>query len=426
MYIFSELLGVITEILVGYLYLKGIFAEKKHSKWSMWAFNGICGMVLVQLSLAPEFAFHRLLFFLVYIFGMTKVFFTASTSQAIFVSVSFVGVNVLNELLIMGIFSFFHIDVREIMSYGNARAVCILVSHISLWICVLTLLALTKQKRSAITIPFLLTLSPGYVVGVILGISFCQQFLLGDAEIAMPVFISAVGLLYMNVLIVLYAERARIASEQSFLAKTAEHHYELQQQYYEQLRSDQEETRAMFHDINKALQAMRTLASEANTEEANELLSQTQKFFDSLGTVVDVGNEVVNIILTEYMRLMEDAEIEFDFDVHLPCNIGVTAVDMYVILGNALDNAIEACEAISREQRWVRLKMGVFQSMLFLQIQNPYADDYFLRVRGKNHGFGLQSIQRCVEKHDGDLTIKKENKIFNLSLRMNHCVNMKE
>ena len=423
---FSELLGVITEILVGYLYLKGIFAEKKHSKWSMWAFNAICGMVLVQLSLVPELAFHRLLFFLVYIFGMTKAFFTASISQAIFVSVSFVGVNVLNELLIMGIFSFFHIDVRAIMSYGNARAVCILVSHISLWICVLTLLALTKQKRSAITVPFLLTLSPGYIVGVVLGVSFCQQFLLGDTEMAMPVFISAAGLLYMNVLIVLYAERARIASEQIFLAKTAEHHYELQQQYYEQLRSDQEETRAMFHDINKALQAMRALASEANTEEANELLSQTQKFFDSLGMVVDVGNEVVNIILTEYMRLMEDAEIEFDFDVHLPCNIGVTAVDMYVILGNALDNAIEACEAISREQRWIHLKMGAFQSMLFLQIQNPYADDYFLRARGKYHGFGLQSIQRCVEKHDGDLTIKKENKIFNLSLRMNHCVNMKE
>ena len=178
----------------------------------------------------------------------------------------------------------------------------------------------------------------------------------------------------------------------------------------------------MFHDINKALRAMRALASEANSEGANALLIETQKIFEDLGSVVDVGNDVVNIILNEYRQLAEDAGITFTYDVSIPRILSVTAVDLYILLGNTLDNAIEACESLPEEDRYIYLRFGTFHEILFLQIKNPYAEDYPQRSKGKNHGYGLQNVQRCVNKYEGHMATEQKDGVFTLWLRLNGCI----
>lgn len=95
---------------------------------------------------------------------------------------------------------------------------------------------------------------------------------------------------------------------------------------------------------------MRTLAAEGNVAEVNQMMAETQELFDSLTTVVDVGNSVVSVILNEYREITEDAEISFTFDVSVPQNLGISAVDLYVLLGNTLDNAVEACESLPAEE----------------------------------------------------------------------------
>ena len=422
MYIVSEIIAVIAEIALVHLYMKDSFPTKDHPWWIYGVFYTIFGGILVYLSFLPNASFIRLLFCILFFFLIPKYLFVASFSQALFASASFCGIYVLNELLSIGLFSLFHVNIQAIMSYGSARAISIIVSHTLLWLCVLIVLAITKQKRTAITAPFLLTLAPGYIAGILLGVAFCRQILSGDNRMTVPVLVSAIGLLYMNILIVLYAEQAKGASDQRLKAELAEHHYAMQEQYYDQLRAEQEETRAMFHDINKSLQAMRALASEANSEGANSLLSETQKIFEDLGTVVDVGNNVVSIILNEYRQLADDAGITFDYDVSIPHTLSITAVDLYVLLGNTLDNAIEACESLPEEQRYIHLQFRTFHEILFLQIKNPYSKDYPLRIRGKNHGYGLQNVRKCVKKHNGHISAEQENGVFTLSLRLADCV----
>lgn len=422
MYIFAELGGVVAEILLAYIYLNSFFPKRPFLRRAMGYAYTVSGIILALLSMEPNAAFLRLLFYATSIGGIAYFFYQAEVRQAIYASISYCGLYVLNEMLVFGLFSLFHIDANVIMSFGTARAISIVISHILLWLCVLIVLAITNRKRTAITMPFLLTLVPGYVAGIILGVSFCRQVLSGDDRMTVPVLISAVGLLYLNILIVLYAEKAKTASDQRLQSELAEHHYTMQEQYYDQLRIEQEETRAMFHDINKALRAMRALASEANSEGANALLMETQKIFEDLGSVVDVGNDVVNIILNEYRQLAEDAGITFTYDVSIPHILSVTAVDLYILLGNTLDNAIEACESLPEEQRYIYLRLGTFHEILFLQIKNPYAEDYPQRSKGKNHGYGLQNVQRCVNKYEGHMATEQKDGVFTLWLRLNGCI----
>lgn len=422
MYIFAELGGVVAEILLAYIYLNGFFPKRPFHRRAMGYAYTVSGIILALLSMEPNAAFLRLAFYATSIGGIAYFFYQAEIRQAIYASISYCGLCVLNEMLVFGLFSLFHIDANVIMSFGTARAISIVISHILLWLCVLIVLAITNRKRTAITMPFLLTLAPGYVAGIILGVSFCRQVLSGDDRMTVPVLISAVVLLYLNILIVLYAEKAKTASDQRLQSELAEHHYTMQEQYYDQLRIEQEETRAMFHDINKALRAMRALASEANSEGANALLMETQKIFEDLGSVVDVGNDVVNIILNEYRQLAEDADITFTYDVSIPHILSVTAVDLYILLGNTLDNAIEACESLPEEQRYIHLRFGTFHEILFLQIKNPYAEDYPQRSKGKNHGYGLQNVQRCVNKYEGHMATEQKDGVFTLWLRLNGCI----
>lgn len=421
MYIFVELIGVVTETLLAHIYLNGFFTQRLRPRWAMLAAYIISGCILAILSFVPDASFLRLAFYVVALGLIAYSFFNASILQSAYASISYCCLYVLNEMLIYGLFSLLHIDAQAMMSFGDTRASCIITSHTLLWLCVLIVLAITKRRRTAITIPFLLTLMPGCIAGIFLGLTFCQQVLSGNDRMTMPVLISSIGLLYLNVLIILYAERAKTASDEQLQLELAAHHYAMQEQYYEQLRTEQEETRAMFHDINKYMQAMRTLAAEANAAEVNKMMAETQELFESLTTVVDVGNSVVSTILNEYREIAEDAEIPFDFDVSVPQNLGISAVDLYVLLGNTLDNAVEACGSVPVDERYIRIQMRIYHSILFYQIENPYSKEYPQRSRGTTHGYGLQNVQKCVEKHNGHMSISQDGNKFILSMRLNDC-----
>lgn len=421
-YILAELTGVVAEILLAHIYFNGFFTKRSHPRWAMVGSYIVFGVILTALAFLPNVSFLRLVFCATGL-GMIVYFFSrSSVLQAVYASISYSGLYVLNEMLVFGLFALFHIDVQQIMSDARTRTMAIIITHMLLWLCVLIVLAITKRRRTAITLSFLLTLTPGYIAGIVLGLSFCMHVLSGDEVMPVPILVSAIGLLYVNIVIVLYAERAKSASDQKLQAELAEHHYAMQEQYYTQLRSEQEETRAMFHDINKYMQAMRTLAAEGNVAEVNQMMAETQELFDSLTAVVDVGNSVVSVILNEYREITEDADISFTFDVSVPQNLGISAVDLYVLLGNTLDNAVEACASVPAEERYIRIQMRTYHNILFYQIENPFAEGYPQRSRGKNHGYGLQNVRKCVEKHDGHMSVSQNDNKFVLSMRLNGCV----
>lgn len=421
-YILAELTGVVAEILLAHIYFNGFFTKRSYPRWAMVGSYIAFGVILTALAFLPNVSFLRLVFCATGL-GMIVYFFSrSSVLQAVYASISYSGLYVLNEMLVFGLFALFHIDVQQIMSDARTRTMAIIITHMLLWLCVLIVLAITKRRRTAITLSFLLTLTPGYIAGIVLGLSFCMHVLSGDEVMPVPILVSAIGLLYVNIVIVLYAERAKSASDQKLQAELAEHHYAMQEQYYTQLRSEQEETRAMFHDINKYMQAMRTLAAEGNVAEVNQMMAETQELFDSLTTVVDVGNSVVSVILNEYREITEDADISFTFDVSVPQNLGISAVDLYVLMGNTLDNAVEACASVPVEERYIRIQMRTYHNILFYQIENPFAEGYPQRSRGKSHGYGLQNVRKCVEKHTGHMSISQDENKFVLSMRLNNCI----
>lgn len=166
MYILAELTGVVAEVILAYIYFNGFFAQRSHPWWALGSAYTVTGIILALLSFIPNASFLRLAFCAIALGLIAYSFFNAGALQAIYASVSYCCLYVLNEMLVFGLFSLFHINAQTIMSMGPSRAICIIISHMLLWLCVLIVLAITKRKRTAITIPFLLTLTPGYITGI--------------------------------------------------------------------------------------------------------------------------------------------------------------------------------------------------------------------------------------------------------------------
>lgn len=135
----------------------------------------------------------------------------------------------------------------------------------------------------------------------------------------------------MNILLVFYAQQAKISADKQREIEIAEHHYKMQELYYSQLQTEQNETRALFHDISKRMRAIDTLVSTNSSEQAKELLEETKNLYNSIGNVVDVGNSVISAILNEYKNRAEHEKIDFSFSVSVPEQLNISAIDCYII-----------------------------------------------------------------------------------------------
>ena len=418
MYIISEIIGILAELYILHLFLQGSFDAQSRSPYLRIAAYGVFGILTAVFSFIPDASFVRLGLCCVGIAIVAFYFFRTTIPQAIYSSIAFCALYVLTDVAMVAFFSLANVNPQEVMAHTTARAICITTSRIALLLLVLCYIAVTKRKRSAITIPFLFALSPGCIAGIMLGISFCKRVHLTHADWPLSFLIAAIGLLYLNIMIVFYAERTKKTSEQKHELELSEQHYLMQQQYYEQLQVEQEETRSMFHDINKHMQAMKLLVAKNDTLEAGQLLEDTHTLFGRLGNVVDVGNPVLSVILNEYLKKAGRNQITFDFDVSVPADWGISAVDAYVILGNTLDNAIDACSMLPEEERYIHLQMRTFNDILFCKLENPYKLETS-KTKGKTHGYGLQNVRKCVEKYHGDMTLYQTNGIFQVSIRLN-------
>ena len=93
-------------------------------------------------------------------------------------------------------------------------------------------------------------------------------------------------------------------------------------------------------------------------------------------------------------------------------------IDLCVILGNLIDNAVESCEKVAEGSRFLRLYIGVFKKQLYLSVTNATAetvrkiDAAYISTKRGNHGHGLKRIDRVVEKYGGYVNRQNEPGVF--------------
>ncbi|MDE7019201.1 MAG: ATP-binding protein [Lachnospiraceae bacterium] len=182
------------------------------------------------------------------------------------------------------------------------------------------------------------------------------------------------------------------------------------------------------HDYHNHIQAMKVLAMQvreagSDTEALSELEAYLMKLNDDLttvDTVVKTGNVMVDAILNSKLSLMKAKKIPVNIKATVPKECCISEVDLCVIIGNLLDNAMEACEKLPKEtERFIRIYIGILKGQLYLSVANAVYGE--LRKSGRrylstkdsaSHGFGLLRIDRIANKYQGYVNRQNEERVF--------------
>lgn len=412
MYYVVEVACVITEMWMIHLFLGGFFERRSVSRGLSLLLYSICGAVLTVLSLIEWMVYGRILFTTVSVFTASIVIFKARPVYGLFSGIAFCAIFAVTDIVSALVFQMFGVQSEVLMANHIYRSLYLVVCHIIMFGLVLLVCLINRKAKRQISLKILLPVTPCWVISILLCFLLTWQCFVMQYELH-PLFVFVLlGLLYTSIMVIYYTNRIHDQAQEKKAWEIAEHHYAMQQEYYDQLRVQQEETRALWHDISKYLRASKIEASDG-------ALVQMQEMLDSISCVVDVNNRVVSVILNEYVQVARSAEIELEMDVQVPEVLFVTAADLYVLIGNTMDNAIEACQVLPVEQRSISIKLKTHNNILFFEMSNPYTDGHLHRIRNNYHGYGLKNVARCVDKYNGKMEVIKNAGIFQITAYMN-------
>lgn len=414
MYELTELVCVIAEVFLIDLFLKNTFPMKDRKPLFRILCYSIFGAAVLTASMFLDAALLRLLLWFAGGIVLALVLFEAKPFDAILFSLTFTALSALNDILMMALLMLFGLNNLELMQVGNVRVLYLVIANLSLFAFVIVVCMLNRRRKNiALSPKLLLPLLPCWLSGILLCCILTVEMYQTGKDMN-PFYLAVVfGLLYTNIVIVYYTNRIKKQEQDKADAALAAHHYAIQEEYYKQLHAQQEETRALWHDIGKYLRAMQV------EPQAGETLIQLQKKVDSVTKVIDVDNRTVSVILNEYLRAANDIQAKLILDIHVPPELFVTAADLYILLGNTLDNALDACMLLPEAQREITLQLRQHNDMLFYRIANPYRPSNAKQDRSPFHGYGLKNVRECVKKYHGSMEVMQENGQYTAIVHMN-------
>lgn len=175
------------------------------------------------------------------------------------------------------------------------------------------------------------------------------------------------------------------------------------------------------HDLKHQIRAIRSMQG-GDMEEYLREMENTVQIYEA---IVKTGNEVLDTILTEKSLYCREHGIVVSCVADGSQMQFINTVDLYAILGNALDNAIEAVEKFEQqEKRQIDVLIYRQKNFLVMNIINPlgehlvYEEELPVSTKGDHrfHGFGLRSIRYLVKKYDGCVSISGEDGCFSLKI----------
>lgn len=200
-----------------------------------------------------------------------------------------------------------------------------------------------------------------------------------------------------------------------------------QAEYYRTLSEQYERRSVLVHDIRNHLMAIRELNRTGKGKEIDQYIDGLILDTELTPAVSVSDNDFVNALVLRYMKLAEQRGVKLSADVRAGALSGVPERAIVSVLGNLMDNALEA--AVGAIDAFIELKAsrGEGSDYVVVMVQNSCAkpprmdgDGHFIssKQRREHHGYGLRSVQRVVDEYDGEWNIeyRAEEKMFVVEL----------
>lgn len=199
--------------------------------------------------------------------------------------------------------------------------------------------------------------------------------------------------------------------------KLAAYQTEQSKRHLDEVRSIHEEMRGYKHDFHHHLQTLKGQLESGEIRRALAYIEQLDHELMHVDTLLKTGNVSLDAILSAKIAQAKKEQIAVTLQAAVPDQLTITDLELSIVVGNLLDNAIEACRSVQGE-RFIRIYMSIKGKMLYFSMLNSAgekkskAGKLFASAKRGAHGFGLRRAEAILEEHGGWCKYNSESGAF--------------
>lgn len=321
----------------------------------------------------------------------------------------------------------FNIEISFMQDNVLLFAICTLTSKFLSYIFIL----FTKRKwfkadlnslRQNLILVLFLPISTFLILVVLL--RCCYQ--INEPGFHITVLIVSLILVFANIAVFYIVDKQNVLIETKEKLLFAEKHISNQLIHYQELYKYQNELRIFRHDIRNRLEVLIRLIKNSQFDKAMDIMQTNLDWLEeSTNNIVNSGNPIIDAILQSKLHNAKEMGIVLNISTKLAGEIKIDEMELAIVLGNALDNAIEAVEKLhNTKDKRIDFSLMTTDDRISILVNNPVETDIdtknlFTTKRNKDkHGYGIKSIKAVAERYDGMVLFSCENKVFSVNINI--------
>jgi hypothetical protein len=339
--------------------------------------------------------------------------------QLVLAVVSFAISSLLEVIVCLTISMIKQIDLDTAVNNANLRLLGIMLSKTLSFSVVKLICLFSKKKLAKIQTSYWILFITNFSIVVL---TIYLIFSIQTTDINSPMghlsIICSLGLLY-GVFTTMYLYENMSKQSQILREKElSEQQFNTQIKHLNELVIAQKQARGIKHDLANHLISIKSYLCDNKVDECCDYVNNLINHADINSDIIDTGNSVVDAILTAKKNLAKSKKIEFISDIQIPEKLKIDSSDCCIIFGNALDNAIEACEKV-QGYKYIKINLIYHENSLVckvtnssVNIKNPLLQT--TKRNKKNHGIGFSNIRDTLEKYNHIMRVEQNDEEFML------------
>lgn len=319
----------------------------------------------------------------------------SKVTSKLFVGLSFYVVNMLADGIVYTVILITKVD-SIVMSSGIATVLVTFLIEL--------IFEYVWKKRSYHEIDklYLMTILAVPIGSILIGVLTMYQY-------SIKTIIVAFVLMSFNLLIFYMYDNLQKNYEVIYEKKLLEQAVEAQHSELELLQESQNKIRYLQHDFKNHLISIVNYAKKADNQGLIHYIEEGLGFLSLHQQFVDTGNSEIDSILNYKLQEMKNKNVDLKYFITIPKDLEINVFDLNIVLGNILNNAIEAIEKAERKYFFINIYFE--KNILFIHIENTYDGNIIkeketlmtTKEEKQSHGLGLKSVSSILEKYDGDI-----------------------
>ncbi len=180
--------------------------------------------------------------------------------------------------------------------------------------------------------------------------------------------------------------------------------------------------RGIRHDYRNNLQVMQAFLQAGELASLEKYLDELVNEMNQVDTIIRTGNVLIDSLVNTKMSIAKNNGVNVDATALAPKDLTIDATDVATILGNLLNNAIEATTNSKNQDKFIRVYIAPMKDMLYINVTNSMDKSpkiNFKSLKAPNRmGFGLHRIDATVKKYNGFLNRQWEEGVFSTEITL--------